>query len=92
MKKLETNIFEVALLIALVAFAGFKIGYIAASPPIVYDNHLVVVHHGDTIWSIAESMAKNDEDVRDVVHRICKANNLRSKIIHPGQKIIVPVK
>jgi nucleoid-associated protein YgaU len=92
MKKLETNLFEIVLLVVLVAFEGYKIGYIMAAPPVVYTNQAVVVHHGDTIWSIAESMASNNEDVRDVVHRICKANSLKSKIIHPGQKIIVPVK
>ena len=92
MKRLETTVFEVILLIALVAFAGFKVGYIMASPPIVYDNYMVTVCHGDTVWSIAERWSDKDEDIRDVMSRILKENHLESKYIYPGQVLKVPVK
>lgn len=90
MKK-SVSVFEIALLIILVAFAGFKVGYIMASPPIVYTNQFVTVCHGDTVWSIAEHWRDDKEDIRDVVYRICKENNLKSKYIYPGQILKVPV-
>lgn len=90
MKRLET-FFELVLLIALVAFISFKVGYIMATPPIVYTNQVVTVHSGDTIWSIAEQYNNGKEDTRDIITRIYKANNFQSRHIYPGQTIIVPV-
>ena len=58
----------------------------------VYYNQKVTVHSGDTMWTIANRGSDNKEDVRDVMHRICEANNLKSKHVYPGQILTIPVK
>lgn len=58
----------------------------------VYYNQKVTVHSGDTMWSIAHRWSDDKEDVREVMHRICEANNLKSKHIYPGQVLTIPVK
>ena len=58
----------------------------------VYYNQKITVHSGDTMWSIANRWSDDKEDVREVMHRICEANNLKSKHIYPGQVLKVPVK
>jgi nucleoid-associated protein YgaU len=49
----------------------------------------VVVRSGDTLWSIASSVA-GDDDVRDVVHRIQRLNGLRDTTLVPGDVLLLP--
>jgi nucleoid-associated protein YgaU len=49
----------------------------------------VVVEPGDTLWSIAESVA-GGADVRDVVDRIQELNRLDGSSLVPGQVLQLP--
>ena len=49
----------------------------------------VVVEPGDTVWSIAASVA-GDGDVRAVVHRIRELNAMETTDILPGQVLRLP--
>jgi nucleoid-associated protein YgaU len=49
----------------------------------------VVVRSGDTLWSIASSVA-GDDDVRAVVHRIQVRNGLHGTVIVPGEVLRLP--
>lgn len=49
----------------------------------------VVVRPGDTLWSIASSVAGSD-DVRDVVDRIERINGLRGSALASGQVLRLP--
>ena len=51
----------------------------------------VCVQSGDTLWDLAGSYGPQDEDVRKVVHAICKVNNISANNIHPGQTLQIPV-
>ena len=49
----------------------------------------VVVRTGDTLWSIASSVA-GDDDVRVVVRRIQQVNALRGTTLVPGEVLRLP--
>jgi nucleoid-associated protein YgaU len=49
----------------------------------------VVVQSGDTLWSIASSLA-GDADVRAVVYRIQQLNALEGADLVPGQVLVLP--
>jgi nucleoid-associated protein YgaU len=49
----------------------------------------VVVHSGDTLWSIAESLAP-DTDPRDVVDALQEVNGLSGASLVPGQVLLLP--
>ena len=49
----------------------------------------VVVRSGDTLWSIASSVAEG-ADVRTVVDRIQELNGLEGAEIQPGQTLLLP--
>jgi LysM repeat protein len=49
----------------------------------------VVVRPGDTLWSVASTVA-GDDDVRAVVDRIREVNGLRGSAIRPGQVLLLP--
>lgn len=73
---------------AIVGIYGYTV-YTAPEP--VYDNVIVTVSEGETLWEIAERYRDPEEDVRLVVDRIRNANKLDQCWIHSGQGLIVPV-
>ena len=78
-----------ALAFACVASVG--LGDVFADEP-VYHNYSVTVAQGDTLWDIAWRHTENKEDVREVMHRISRANALQSSYIYPGQVLQIPVR
>lgn len=50
-----------------------------------------IVQSGDTLWSIARSVRGQRQDIRDVVWEIQTVNEI-TPVIHPGQKLWVPMK
>ena len=49
----------------------------------------VVVHRGDTLWSIA-SAHTGSSDVQDTIDQISEVNHLHGAGISPGQRLRVP--
>lgn len=86
MKKLIT-----VIMASLLLYSGYVLGTCAAADE-VYTTKTVTVYSGDTMWDIASRWTEDGEDVRAVIYRICEANGLASTDLHPGQKIIVPVR
>lgn len=50
----------------------------------------VVVESGDTLWSIAASVAGSGDDVRAVVAQIRELNSLPDASLVPGQTLVLP--
>jgi LysM repeat protein len=48
------------------------------------------VRSGDTLWTIAEEVAPEDNDVRGVISEIRHLNELDSSMIIPGETLLVP--
>ena len=88
--------FLVVLSLAVVLLAGFAFkagaGDVATAGAVSGSTSYVVltVGSGDSIWSIADSVA-NGRDVRAVVDAIVTANSLSDGAVSPGQKIRVPL-
>lgn len=49
-------------------------GYNFLQDDTVYHYEQITVHTGDTMWAIADRWADQDEDVREVIYRICETN------------------
>jgi LysM repeat protein len=54
------------------------------------EEHMIVVHTGDTLWEIAKQFTDGKQDIRFVIYLIKDRNNLQSSEIMPGQKLIIP--
>ena len=80
----------VAVLVAVAAAAW--IGSATADPGEnlrLVGESSVVVRPGDTLWSIARSVA-GDEDVRVVIGEIQSLNGMEGAAIAPGQVLLLP--
>ena len=57
---------------------------------IVYES--VQIHEGDSLWSIAEQYAVEEQDIRSYIQDICSLNDLSSdETIYAGQYLILPI-
>ena len=54
-------------------------------------NITLKIVKGDTLWEIAKSYNFYDEDIRAVVHRIKKANELEDGQLYAGQTLLIPL-
>lgn len=78
----------VALGIAIVSGGGALASGDASAPAGTFEQ--VTVVPGDTLWSIAESVAP-ESDPRDVVDAIVRLNALESGQLEAGQSISIPL-
>jgi len=80
----------VAALAWLAGTARAQASLHGAPPGAVYRNLTqVVVHPGQSLWSIA-SQAQPTADPRTVVQEIVTLNDLRGVVIEPGQRLWIP--
>ena len=77
------------LFVGIAVYASVNLFFDKVGP--TYANVSVTVHTGDTLWSIAGEFGTKNEDIRDVIDRICETNNLKTKHIYPGQTLTIPV-
>lgn len=79
------------LVLVLLGVSSYGVLQMEAAPT-RYRNQQVVFR-GDSLWGIARRYTRPEEDVREVIDRIAKANHLDLRqAIQPGQKLTVPVK
>jgi nucleoid-associated protein YgaU len=82
-----------AVLVAAVAvLLGALVGSVAGGGDeglVLVSDSSVVVRQGDTLWSIAGSVA-GDQDLRAVVDAIYELNGLRDTTLQPGQVLRLP--
>ena len=75
--------------LSVTLYAGYNMVF---TEEYVYKNNIVTVGKGETLWEIAERYREEDEDIRDVIDRICDANDITQCIIYPGQDLYVPIR
>lgn len=77
------------LLLAVVV--GGALGALVAPIGLEYGSTFVVsVAPGETLWSIAASIATPGQDVRDVIEVIKDLNGMSASAITAGQELILP--
>lgn len=55
------------------------------------DYQKIYVQSGDTVWKLAEPIAKQkNEDTRVIVRQIYRLNHLDQATLQPGQPLLVP--
>lgn len=83
--------FLLAFVLGAMLSGGFTYMTVSASPEI-YEKQVITVHTGDTLWDIAGEWGGRDEDIREVILRIQKENNLTGSSLAVGQQLVIPVR
>lgn len=78
----------VPLAVLALAFGAPQATATLDAPDAVFE--WVSVDLGQSLWSIAESVAP-DADPREVVADIMRLNGLTSAVVQPGQRIAIPL-
>lgn len=77
-----------ALSVAIVSGGGAVASHAQSAPAGTFDT--VTVMPGETLWSLAQQVAPN-EDTRDVVDAIVRLNALPTSSLDAGQSIAIPL-
>ena len=82
------------VLVVLPAVLALSSALVGVSAPFAQADptaaaHTVVVHPGETLWSIAGRLAPS-RDPRDVVAELERANRLRGALVLAGERLTVP--
>lgn len=83
--------FLLAFVLGAMLSGGFTYMTVSASPEI-YENQVITVHTGDTLWDIAAEWSGKEEDIREVIMRIQKENKLTGSDLSVGQQLVIPVR
>lgn len=83
----------VAVLLGLLLVVAGVMGgrAVAEGPQQATEVQTYAVQSGDTLWTIAQGVAKPGEDVRDVVIQLQRLNSLDSGSLLAGQVLMLPV-
>lgn len=75
-----------SLSVTLPALSSVRL-YAATAPRSTF----VIVHSGDTLWSIASAHTSADGDVETTIDRISEANHLGPAPLQPGEHLRIPL-
>ena len=92
-RKFQTTftIFAVCGAMGLAGLLGAELFADKATAATEIVNKPVVVHAGDSLWSIAADNIEQGKSVRSYVYEIAALNNIDDNTIYAGQTILVPV-
>jgi len=76
------------LLVGAVVVGSQAVATAAGTPPLA-DTHTVV--SGETLWSIAQSVAAPGESTTDVIDEIIALNGMGTARVYAGDQILVPI-
>ena len=79
-----------ALAVGLGLLAAYLAGTVNAGTEVFMPTELVVVHQGDTLWSIAGSRTEQGADVRHTLALIESLNQLDGAGLVAGDQLWVP--
>ena len=77
-----------AKLFVLLTVAAFVVGMAARSSHGAGPERTYVVKPTDTLWSIAAHTTSGD--VREAVWKLQQRNHLRSSVLVPGERLVLP--
>ncbi len=80
----------IAVALSVAIGIGFLGGRASASGTHPAPAHVVVVHSGDTVWTIARGAVGPSADPRPMVQRIVARNHLADGVITAGERLVVP--
>lgn len=83
--------FVMLLLLILTSMMNLAMGLGDVSSLTAETFEEVLIGSGDTLWQIASEYAGESQDVRELIHQICKINDISADSIYPGQLIRIPV-
>lgn len=87
-KRFVFSVFLILILSSLCVNMVFSMVSYDQAPSQRFEQHQVA--RGETVWEIAK-LYLEDQDIRDFVYEIAKANHLSNFVIMPGQMLLIPV-
>jgi len=78
-------------LIIVSTFISYISGMFMSDATTNHASVIVKIVRGDTLWDIASKYNFYEEDVREVIYRIKRSNELESSALQVGQSLVIPL-
>lgn len=75
--------------LGILAFIALLWVAIASPAPVETEIVTVTVHAGDSLWTLAEEYAPENQDPRDWIYDVRQMNNLKTADLWPGMQLTV---
>lgn len=76
-------------LVVMCAVASMLVPRLVTLASSTTEPRTYVIERGETLWGVAEQVAP-DQDPRDYVGRLLRANHLADPRVYPGQELVLP--
>lgn len=86
--KNKRKFFSFIFIISLITFTLIYTASVSGYREAQYQS--IVIHSGDTLWSIAERYS-NNSNIREYINNLKKVNNLDSSILYENTAILIPI-
>lgn len=86
--KNKTKFFSFIFIIVIVIFTVIYTASVSGYDEPKYQS--IIVHSGDTLWSIAEKYGE-DSNIREYIYNVKKINNLDSSMVYENTAILIPI-
>ena len=83
----------VIISVLILVFAGYSLMSFATAEAAAVDTYAtIVVQENDNLWDLASEYNPDRNDIRSIVYEIYDINDIgQGEMLHPGQKILIPV-
>lgn len=88
-KKAFIKTFTFTLVITFVILTILSPNKVYSNKPIDYLE--IMVHRGDSLWSIARKHNTSKKDIRELIYQIEQLNDSNSASLHPGDILKIPI-
>ena len=91
MKRIKNILIDSIFILIIFVIFNILITKYVAKTKLKYEGY--IVKSGDTIWSIATDLAKQNSEkyIKSIINDIKRLNSLEDVIIYEGQEILIPI-
>lgn len=80
-----------AVLMCMVCTIGVVTGITTISAHEHYETRIIIVERGDSLWGLVSEHYSDDCNIRKIISKVKKINNIEGSHLQIGERIIIPI-
>lgn len=80
-----------AVLMCVACTIGIVTGITTISAHENYETRIITVERGDSLWGLVSEHYSDDCNIRKIISKVKKINNIKGSHLQIGERIIIPI-